>query len=300
MENLHQKSLEEIIECLKDNGLLNSVGPVCPNCRVPTKWRAREAVIDRYGWRCTICSTFFSIRYNSFFEGFRMPLSSIIGIVNGWAFGHRQVDVATNVDSSRQSVISVFQRLRIIAVQSLDKDNLKLGGDGQIVEIDESLFARVKHHRGKDLLREQVWTFGMYERNRKVPIFQVVDSRDALSLLGPIYKYVAEKSLVYSDCWRAYRRISNLDKNYTHLTVNHDLNFVDPQSGVHTNGIESSWRAAKQPFKAANGVNRKYVQCYLDEISWRKLVTSPYSTNPRSDAYLAVFDAIRKFYKLGK
>jgi len=39
----------------------------------------------------------------------------------------------------------------------LDKNNIKLGGKNVIVEIDESMFARVKHHRGKDLKRKQIW-----------------------------------------------------------------------------------------------------------------------------------------------
>lgn len=34
-------------------------------------------------------------------------------------------------------------------------------------------------------------------------------------------------------------------KGYQHLKVNHSLNFKDPETGAHTNSIESSWRHAK-------------------------------------------------------
>ncbi|RNA00667.1 hypothetical protein BpHYR1_035558 [Brachionus plicatilis] len=39
----------------------------------------------------------------------------------------------------------------------IDKANLKLGGRNKIVEIDESLYAKVKHNKGKDLKRPQVF-----------------------------------------------------------------------------------------------------------------------------------------------
>ena len=34
-------------------------------------------------------------------------------------------------------------------------------------------------------------------------------------------------------------------EGYVHLKVNHSLHFKDPDTGAHTNSIESSWRAAK-------------------------------------------------------
>ncbi|CAF0708282.1 unnamed protein product [Brachionus calyciflorus] len=45
-----------------------------------------------------------------------------------------------------------------------DKQNLKLGELGKIIEIDESLNAKVKHGKGKDLKRPQVWVLGLVQR----------------------------------------------------------------------------------------------------------------------------------------
>ncbi len=40
-------------------------------------------------------------------------------------------------------------------------------------------------------------------------------------------------SVIYSDEWRAYSGISSVPgKNYTHKTVNHSVNFVDPVTGI--------------------------------------------------------------------
>jgi len=35
------------------------------------------------------------------------------------------------------------------------------------------------------------------------------------------------------------------EKGYNHLTVNHSVNFKDPETGAHSNTIESTWRHAK-------------------------------------------------------
>jgi len=131
----------------------------------------------------------------------------------------------------------------------LNKEDFVLGGDGKIVEIDESMFARVKHHRGKDLKRKQYWVFGLKERDTGKTYMEIVSARNAATLLSIIYKRCAPKTIIYSDLWKAYYGIAKLDKSFKHLSVNHSLHFVDPETGVHTNGIESMWRCAKSKIK---------------------------------------------------
>jgi hypothetical protein len=65
-------------------------------------------------------------------------------------------------------------------------------------------------------------------------------------------------SLIISDSWSSYNKISQLDKNFRHQTVNHSLHFVDPKSGAYTNSIEGIWTQVKRKLKDMNGVNRVY------------------------------------------
>jgi transposase-like protein len=58
---------------------------------------------------------------------------------------------------------------------------------------------------------------------------QVVPNREAQTLLAVIYEKVLNGSTIYSDCWSSYEKLSKL--GYTHLTVNHTYNFLDPDSG---------------------------------------------------------------------
>ena len=59
--------------------------------------------------------------------------------------------------------------------------------------------------------------------------------------------------------------------SYIHDMVNHSRHFVDPITGVHTQGIESYWAQTKLKCKAMKGVRRNQLAGYLDEKMWRDL-----------------------------
>ena len=54
--------------------------------------------------------------------------------------------------------------------------------------------------------------------------------------------------------------IRNLAKNFTLLSINHDLYLVDSKTGVHTNGVEDNWCVAKAPVKQTRGISRDYLK----------------------------------------
>ncbi|RNA10667.1 hypothetical protein BpHYR1_025304 [Brachionus plicatilis] len=94
--------------------------------------------------------------------------------------------------------------------------------------------------RWKDLKRPQIWSFGLAERKNLAKnengkgYFEVVPNREAQTLLEIIYDKVLDETTIMSDCWSSYEKISKL-KDYTHLTVNHTYNFLDPNTGACTN-----------------------------------------------------------------
>ena len=53
------------------------------------------------------------------------------------------------------SVGACYQKLCSKCVRIKTENNIVLFGIGWTVEIGESLYARVKHNKGKDLMREQ-------------------------------------------------------------------------------------------------------------------------------------------------
>lgn len=71
-----------------------------------------------------------------------------------------------------------------------------------------------------------------------------VPDRKVETLLAAIRDSI-EESIIYSDCWKAYK-INNLDDaDFKHYKVKHYFNFLDPETGVHTLTIEQLWGSAK-------------------------------------------------------
>jgi hypothetical protein len=58
-----------------------------------------------------------------------------------------------------------------------------------------------------------------------------------------IRDWIKPSTTVISDCWGVYRNLDS--QGYTHSTVNHSIHFLDPDTGDHTNNIESMWQSAK-------------------------------------------------------
>ncbi|RCN41593.1 hypothetical protein ANCCAN_12461 [Ancylostoma caninum] len=110
-------------------------------------------------------------------------------------------------------------------------------GVGHVVEIDDTCVTKRKYNRGR-WVRKHQWLFGGYERGSGRSFLILVRRRDARTLLRLIVKYIRPGTTMISDCWRAYSRISTLPQGFTHLTVNHQLNFIDPRSGAHTQNID--------------------------------------------------------------
>jgi hypothetical protein len=65
----------------------------------------------------------------------------------------RQTDTSDLLERDRGTIGQIHQKIRLVTSRQIDKSNIVLGGVGKVVEIDESLFVKVKHHKGKDLHR---------------------------------------------------------------------------------------------------------------------------------------------------
>lgn len=144
-----------------------------------------------------------------------------------------------------------------------------IGGEDKVVEIDESLLAKRKYHRGRVI--EQVWMFGGVERDSNSEKFfiEIVPDRTKDTLVNVIKRRVREGTTIMSDMWRAYNTLEN--EGYIHYTVNHSENFINPANAtIHTQTIESFWSALKKKLRAKGTNIRVHIDEYLLEYMYRK------------------------------
>ena len=86
-----------------------------------------------------------------------------------------------------------------------------------------------------------VWVFGMVDTSH-TPVLgymEIVTNRDAATLFPFIQAHIRPGTILWSDKWAAYNRVTRVPGVVGHQTVNHSLHFTDPATGVHTNTIES-------------------------------------------------------------
>ena len=85
--------------------------------------------------------------------------------------------------------------------------------------------------------------FGGVERESGKTFLVPILDRSAETLKAVIDAWIEPGTTVISDCWGAYR---NHDaQGYTHLTVNHSIEFVDQNTGAHTYRMKSTWSQGK-------------------------------------------------------
>ncbi len=93
---------------------------------------------------------------------------------------------------------------------------------------------------------------------------ELVSDRSKTTLIEIIRRRIRPGTTIVSDCWAAYTGLETY--GYTHKTVNHSVNFVDPISLAHTQKVESMWFLSKRRNKKECGTSRKLLVSYIAEF----------------------------------
>jgi transposase-like protein len=177
--------------------------------------------------------------------------------------------VREELQISEPTGVDWFNFIRDVCAEYFNQNPVEIGGPGIHVEIDESKFGRRKYNRGR--WQEGHWVFGGIERITGKSFLVEVQKRDANTLLPIIMQYIRPGSVIYSDEWRAYSRLPTLPgQMYTHHTVNHSVNFVDPVTGAHTQMVERMWGGCKGMMRQQKTMHSRLFDTYLQEFMWRK------------------------------
>ena len=124
-----------------------------------------------------------------------------------------------------------------------------------------SFFLPFQYNRGKRA-RQDSWVFGIvstqYTASRGY--FQVVERRDAGTLLPLIQRCLLPGTESATDDWAAYSRVNTLPNVAAHRVVVHARHSMDPRTGVYTNEAESSWSRLKLGQKRRKGLRKEDLQ----------------------------------------
>lgn len=249
-------------------GMLASEGPEC--CGRQMHIGERKDKKDHCCYRCTECKKRVSIRHGSWCSGSHCTLKQLAMLLAYW-ISDRSVETATeDCDVCTSTVLEHYSHFREVA-EALYLDDLNqtpLGGRDTVCEIDESVFGRAKYNRGKGLALPLYWIFGAVDCVSRRVVMEHADKRDSETLLPMIISWVEQGTTIHSDCWKAYNGLAGM--GYTHETVNHSENFVDPSTGAHTQMIESTWGACKRFLRARHARTRSTIMEHVHEWCYRR------------------------------
>jgi transposase len=158
-------------------------------------------------------------------------------------------------------------------IRKLMREEIKLGGSGAGVEMDEMYHGgRRKNEAGRMLkgdMAKHTTVTGIVER--KGQIVARVTPELTMSAIGAVVKeYVLPQTTIFTDEFASYNSLPHMaDMGYQHRRINHSQK-VYVSGDVHTNTIEGFWSLVKRGIGGVyHSVSAKYLQSYLDEYSFR-------------------------------
>ena len=245
---------------------------------------------DEMVWKCTNrkCNKKVSVRKGSWLEGSHLTLEQILKFTYMWVWRCDQEFIMRECRmGSCSTIVDWCSFAREVCATILEVESQPIGGVGKIVEIDESKFGKRKYHRGRRV--DGVWVFGGIERESRRCFMVSVEDRTAATLIPIIKQYILPGTKVMSDCWKSYDRLE--EEGYIHGTVNHSLEFVNSETGDHTQNIESTWRAVKRSLPRSGTVKHHYNSFFAEFMFRRQYFEDCH------DRFLAFLEEAKKVYK---
>ena len=230
------------------------------------------AWMHRYGLRlrCTNkqCRKSVSCLKGTFFAKNRLCVSDTLLLGYMWLTSMSYTTVLAQTTHGSDTIVNYFRLFRELVAGALNEEDWKIGGEGVVVEVDESKFGKRKYNRGHHI--EGAWVIGGIERTSSSKFFVlVIEKRNSETIAGILSDHILPGSIVHTDCWKGYINIGEII-NVEHRTVNHSVSFADDETGVHTNSIEGKWAALKRKITLRGRV-KEMLPDYLFEQIWRSL-----------------------------
>ena len=275
---LSERGKLDVIQFCREKGMISSEYE-CPDCGREMRLVEYKEGVDGYRWRCDWSKegkrhvVNRSIRGGSWFERSKLGMDDILILTYGWVEKFTNGQLARMARVSSNTATDWCNFCREVCMGICLEESVSIGGEGTTVEIDESMFGKRKHHRGKPVKGR--WVFGGVQRGSDECFFEVVKERTKETLLEVIKRRILPGTTVISDCFASYKCLQ--DEGYKHYAVNHKVTFKDPVTGAHTNTIEGSWSWIKRQLRGKRPVNGPF-DPYLAEFMWRKRhKNDPYS-----------------------
>lgn len=226
------------------------------------------------------CGGYMSPLKGTFFSSIRTTFLQILRIVYCWISKLPVTTASQFVQVARQTAVDFYSFCREVAEIVISNTEVKIGGPGLHVEVDEKYTRKRKYHRGRIIKTHQVVIFGAVCRETKQGMFWQVNNKNRRVLWRNMLEYIEPGSIIISDAVPQYK-----DREYFglagHKFFNHKkkdpgrfVNIHDASN--HTQDIEMQKKYLKETMKLLR--TDRALQERMCEYTYRSRVLSSCST----------------------
>lgn len=231
---------------------------VCPRCNKATKF---YRVKERKCYACKRCGHQLHPLADTIFHKSSTPLRSWFYAMYLFSVSKNGVaasELQRHLGVTYKTAYRMSKQIRSLMVQTGT-----IGGEGKIVEADETYYGGV--HKGWRGPRNKTPILGVVERGGEVRsiVSKVASTTSAKDFLGKTLKI---NTTLHTDESRIYLWT---DEVYMHESINHSLREY-ARGEVTTNTIEGFWSLLKRSIDGTHHrVSSKHLQLYVDEAVFR-------------------------------
>lgn len=249
--------------------------PVCPHCggmgRI-TKVKANPAKRIREGlWRCGDCKKQFTVKIGTVFEHMRLPLHKALQAVYLTTSSKKGISahqLHRTLEITYKSAWFLLQRIR----EAMRDDSAlpPMGGNGGVVEVDETFIGKLKGAEKKRAFHHKMKVLALVDRDSGKARTMVIDNVKAETLMPLVIANVAREARVMTDEHSGYRDAGKWFA--AHGTTSHGKGeYVNLQDrSIHSNTVEGYFSIFKRGMKGLyQHCGEDHLHRYLAEFEFR-------------------------------
>jgi transposase-like protein len=242
-------------------------GPICPHCGVVDEATLLDGKSTRPGvYKCRACEKPFTVTVGTVFEDSKVPLTK-------WLMAAQLLTSSKKGMSSHQlsRMLGVtyktawFMGHRIREMMAPKGDTEPMGGEGQVVEVDETFIGRKKGRKIAKGTEHKHSVVALVERGGKVRSIYTpkLGSSDFRKI---VRENVSQDSRVHTDESRMY---GDLSRYASHEKVNHSAKEY-ARGDVTTNTVEGVFSIFKRGMIGTyQHCGEQHLQRYMNEFDFR-------------------------------
>jgi len=266
-------------------------GPVCPHCggveRI-SKMRGKSTRVGAY--KCYQCRKPFTVKIGTIFEDSKVPMRvwlQAMYLIAGSKKGISSNQLHRILGVTLKTAWFMSHRIR----EAMRSDDATMfGGNGGVVEVDETFIGRIKGAPVKRAFHHKMKVLALVDRDSGKARTMVIDNVNASTLMPIVLDNVAREARVMTDEHSGYR---DMHKFFAaHGTTSHGRGqYVDPADRtVHSNTVEGYFSIFKRGMKGVyQFCGERHLHRYLAEFEFRynNRVALGCNDSDRADALLS-------------